>query len=72
MVPRRTSSVLALLLTLLIAPVLAAQSPTADLLLLQGHVLTVDAKDSIAQAVAIRRGVIVKVGSDAEVLETAG
>ena len=47
-----------------------AQSP-ADLLLLHGHIITVDAKDSIAQALAIRNGVIVKIGTDAEVLAFA-
>ncbi|HEY6938957.1 MAG TPA: amidohydrolase family protein, partial [Terriglobales bacterium] len=51
---------------------LAAQSPAADLVLLHGHILTVDAHDSVDQAIAIRHGVIVKVGSDAEVLQFAG
>src|SRR5690348_7326858 len=46
-----------------------AQTATPDLVLIHGHILTVDAKDSVAQAMAIRGGVIVKVGSDAEVLE---
>lgn len=50
--------------------------PVADLVLLHGHVLTVDANDAVAQAVAVRHGVIVKVGTDDEVLrfvgETAG
>jgi predicted amidohydrolase YtcJ len=40
-----------------------AQTP-ADLVLLNGHVLTVDAADSVAQAVAIAGGKIVAVGSD--------
>lgn len=40
----------------------------ADVVLVHGTVLTVDAHDSIAQAVAIRAGKIVRVGSDAEVL----
>ena len=44
-----------------------AQSEQADLILIHGHVLTVDAKDTVAQAIAIRRGVILKTGSDAEV-----
>jgi predicted amidohydrolase YtcJ len=44
---------------------------TADLLLLHGHIITVDANDSIAQAIAIRNGVIVKVGTDAEILAFA-
>jgi predicted amidohydrolase YtcJ len=57
---------------LLFAPVLIAQEPPPDLILIHGHVLTVDAKDSVAQAIAIRKGVIVKVGGDADVLEFAG
>ncbi|HKC70393.1 MAG TPA: amidohydrolase family protein, partial [Terriglobales bacterium] len=57
---------------LLLTQVVAAQGPAADLVLLHGHILTVDAKDSTAQALAIRHGVIVKVGSDAEVLQFAG
>jgi predicted amidohydrolase YtcJ len=61
-----------LLSILLWGRILAAQSSTADLLLLHGHILTVDAKDSVAQAIAIRHGMIVKVGTDAEILEFAG
>jgi hypothetical protein len=59
-------------LALLFARILVAQSAAADLILLHGHILTVDARDSVAQAVAIRKGIIVKVGTDAEVLEFAG
>jgi predicted amidohydrolase YtcJ len=44
-----------------------AQGSAADLILLHGSILTVDANDSIAQAIAIRRGIILKVGSDAEI-----
>ncbi|HEV2399502.1 MAG TPA: amidohydrolase family protein [Candidatus Sulfotelmatobacter sp.] len=51
---------------------LAAQASPADLVLIHGHILTVDAKDSVVQAVAIQHGTIVKVSSDAEVLEFAG
>ena len=59
----------ALLAVLLCTPMLQAQSPTAaDLLLLHGHILTLDDKDSAAQAIAVRRGIIVKVGTDTEVL----
>jgi len=61
-----------LLGTLLLSRILAAQNPAADLVLIHGHILTVDANDSVAQAIAVRHGVIVKVGSDAEVLEFAG
>jgi predicted amidohydrolase YtcJ len=53
---------------LLLAPALAiAQSEKADLILLHGQVLSVDAHDSVAQAIAVRHGVILKVGSDSEV-----
>ena len=46
---------------------LAAQSQAPDLILIHGHILTVDTKDSVAQAIAIRHGVILKVGTDAEI-----
>jgi predicted amidohydrolase YtcJ len=52
--------------------VLPAQSRPADLILLHGHILTVDARDSAVQALAIRDGIIVKTGTDAEVLEFVG
>ena len=61
-----------LLLTSMLTPNLRAQNSTADLLLLHGHILTVDARDSVVEAIAIRRGVIVKVGTDAEVLKFSG
>ena len=48
-----------------------AQAP-ADLVLVNGKVITVDPADSIAQAVAISGGRIVAVGSTAEVKARAG
>jgi len=51
---------------------LFAQNSPADLVLIHGHILTVDREDSVAEALAIRQGVIVKVGSDREVLDFAG
>jgi predicted amidohydrolase YtcJ len=63
---------IALLGALLFSHIVTAQSPTADLVLLHGHILTVDSNDSVVQAMAIRRGVIVKLGTDAEVLSFAG
>src|SRR4051812_42878388 len=51
---------------------LAADLPTADLILHNGHIVTVDKAFSIAQAVAIRDGKIVAVGKDADVLAAKG
>ncbi len=42
---------------------LVSQTPSADLVLLNGAVITVDARDSIAEALAVRDGRIVFVGS---------
>ncbi len=50
-------------------PALAAP---VDTILLHGHIITADAKDRIAQALAIRDGRIVRVGSDAEIAALAG
>lgn len=44
----------------------------ADLVLLNGKIITVDAKGSIAQAVAVKDGKIVKVGTDVEIRGLAG
>jgi predicted amidohydrolase YtcJ len=51
---------------------LHAQKQAADLALQHGVVLTVDAKDSVAQAVAIRDGRIVAVGTDADMTKLVG
>src|SRR2546429_4611432 len=56
----KSSLAWALLATLLLTRVLLAQSPNADLILIHGHILTLDGTDSLAQAMAIRQGVIVK------------
>ena len=69
---RKLSASSVLLGTLLFTQILAAQNPAADLVLIHGHILTVDANDSVAQAIAIHHGVIVKVGTDTEVLEFVG
>jgi predicted amidohydrolase YtcJ len=52
--------------------ILAAQTPKADLVLVHGHILTLDSRNSVAEAIAIRQGIIVKIGTDREVLEFAG
>jgi predicted amidohydrolase YtcJ len=44
----------------------------ADMVLVHGTVLTVDAHDSVAQAIAVRDGSIVAVGTDAQVMKLVG
>ncbi len=68
----KSKSAIVLLLALACVPLLAGQGPSADLAFIHGNILTVNAKDSVVQALAIRKGVIVKVGSDAEILQFAG
>jgi predicted amidohydrolase YtcJ len=51
---------------------LAADAGPADLIVHNGHVVTVDAKFRIAQAVAVREGHIIAVGDDKAVLALKG
>jgi predicted amidohydrolase YtcJ len=51
---------------------LHAQAPTADTILVNGHVITVDAAFSIAQAIAIAGGRFTAVGADAAIRKLAG
>lgn len=68
-----TSLTLLLLLVLLLAVVSnAQQSQTADLILHNGVIWTVDNKSSTAQAVAIKDGKFVVVGSNAAALKLRG
>ena len=52
----------------------AAQAPQApaDLVLINGQVLTVDANDTVAQALAVAGGKIIAVGTDAQVRQRIG
>ncbi len=50
----------------------AAASAPADLIIRDAHIVTVDSKFSTARAAAIRGGRFIAVGSDAEVMRTAG
>jgi len=64
-----------LLQCLWLAPAQAAEAPRAEapqLVLFHGHILKVDAQDSVAQAIAVRDGRIIAVGSDREILQLAG
>jgi hypothetical protein len=54
-----------------LAPAAAAARQQADLILVNGHVITVDAADRIAQAIAIRGNRILAVGTTAEVERAA-
>ena len=63
---------LALLAALTPLPPNAAPRAPADLVLLHGKIITVDADDRIAQAVAIAGGRIVAVGTDAAIARLAG
>lgn len=59
-------------LLLTIAPILAAEPKPADLVLLGGKIITVDAQDHICQAIAVTRGRIVAVGLDTDVSRHVG
>jgi predicted amidohydrolase YtcJ len=71
--PARSAATLWLSLILVAATALglAAQQPRADLILVNGRVLTVDANDRVAQAVGIAGSRIVAVGSTADVERAA-
>ena len=49
-----------------------ASTPPADRILINGNVLTVDARDSVAEAVAIRDGRILAVGTTGDIEALAG
>jgi predicted amidohydrolase YtcJ len=61
-----------MLLVITSAIFLKAQQPAPDLVLLNGKVITVDERFSIAQAVAVRGDRIVAVGSTSDVTRLAG
>jgi len=60
------------IVSLLLANIGALAATPADLILYNGKVWTVEAKQPVAQAVAVAGNRIVKVGSDAEVLALRG
>jgi len=69
----RRSTVAAMLCGALCTATAAAQSARApDLILAHGTVLTVDPRDSVVQALAVRDGKVLKAGSDAAILALAG
>lgn len=69
--PLRSAFVTALMLSI---PGIAFQASTpsaADTILIHGKILTVDAADSIAEAIAIQNGRILAIGSSAEIMKRA-
>ena len=56
---------------ILVALLLSTAAP-ADLIIRDAHIVTVDPRFSIARAAAVRDGRFIAVGSDTEVLKTAG
>lgn len=54
------------------AGVAAAQTPAPDRILYGGAIITVDGKDSVAEAVAVKAGKIVAVGTAKNILALAG
>ena len=54
------------------APALRGQPPPADTILVNGHVITVDARFSIAEAIAITGGKFAAVGTTADIRKLAG
>src|SRR5215468_6248355 len=61
----------ALLLAVFLSSGAPARDPSSDMVLLNGHIITVDAKDSIAQALAIHDGKITGVGTNGEIRKIA-
>jgi hypothetical protein len=59
-------------LVVFFAFVAIAVAQTPDTILIDGKILTVDAKDSVAEAIAIAKGKIVAVGTSAEIQRRAG
>src|ERR1700677_2039359 len=57
---------------LLLAVAGTAAGQTPDLILIHGKILTVDAKDSVVEAVAVAKGKIIAVGSTADIWRQPG
>lgn len=56
----------------LLSPCVRAADPPADLVVMNGKVVTIDSRSSIAEAAAVRDGLFVAVGSNAEVKKFVG
>ena len=72
MFTRVNATLLLAAFSLTCAAAAAPSGSSADLVLFHGTILTVDAKDSTAHALAVRGGKILAIGTDAEILRLAG
>src|SRR5262245_13725748 len=70
--PSKILFIVLLLLALIYVLTAQTQQAPADLVLTNGKIITVDARDSIAQAVAITQGKIVAVGSNDQIRTRTG
>ena len=68
----RVLAVLGVLVVLVVRPAIEAQPAPADTILVNGHVITVDARFSIAEAVAISGGKFSAVGTNVAIRRLAG
>src|SRR5262245_20705277 len=68
----RSPPLATLALTLLFAGPMRAAEPAADLVMLNGKIVTVDPRFSIVEAAAIRDGRFVAVGANAKVKKLIG
>src|SRR5215831_8035458 len=66
------AAIVGMLLAFMGAVFLKAQQPAPDLVLLNGKVITVDERFSLAQALAVRGDRLVAVGTNADVTRLAG
>ena len=67
MSPRLVTALLSSCLWITGAATVAAEERGADLVLVNGRIITVDPRDSIAEALAVRNGRIIAVGSNREI-----
>lgn len=72
MIARCAGVLLASLLVPSVGAARAQQPPRAEMVLVNGNVITVDATDRIAQAVAVSGGKIIAVGSNADIEKFVG
>jgi hypothetical protein len=71
-VPLRSTEAAIGMFLLLASPVAVPADQSPDEVFLNGHILTLDAQESVVQAVAVRDGAILATGTDRQVRKLAG